>query len=190
MSSRVERYLAHLDRLSGGIEPVFQPVPSEGDLPDVTVMIYRDLPEPGHVTGITYGLSLAEHPEWRHGRPELCLSVRSDDPAWAHAAGWVAGRLRGDCPFRYGDTIDFREQVSPESAMTSVFVFAPFVLDLKDYADIDVGPPGHEGHDVVHIAGLYPIHDVEREYIHEHGLEDFWHRDWDPADVTRPPCVP
>jgi hypothetical protein len=26
-------------------------------------------------------------------------------------------------------------------------------------------------------------------WIHEHGLRDFWERDWDPYDVQRPPVV-
>jgi suppressor of fused protein SUFU len=191
MPGRVERYLAHLDRRSGGVEPIFQPIEStKPGLKGVTVMIYKDLPEPGYLTGLTYGLSLAAHADWRLGRPELCISVRSTDVAWAHAAGWLAERLRGECPFTYGSTIDFHARVSPESSMTSFLVFAPAVLDRSDYAAIDVSPPGHEGHDVINIAGIYPIHDIERDHIAEHGLEEFWHRDWDPADVTRLPCIP
>jgi hypothetical protein len=192
MASRVERYLAHLDQVSGGVEPIFQPITStKPDLPQVTVMIYRELPEPGFITGLTYGLSLAHHPEWRLSRPELCISVRSADLAWPRAAGLVAERFRGDCPFAYGDTINFREQVAAESSMTSFLVFAPSVLERQDFAGIDVSPPGHEGHDIVSIAGLYPIHDIERQYVVEHGLtEEFWERTWDPADVTRPPALP
>jgi hypothetical protein len=74
--------------------------------------------------------------------------------------------------------------------MTSFLVFAPAVLDKDDYTGIDVSPPGHEGHDIIHIAGLYPIHDSERHYVCEHGLEPFWKQDWDPWDVTRSPCTP
>jgi hypothetical protein len=86
MPSRVENYLAHLDRLSDGIEPTFRRVEStKPGLQSVTVMIYKDLPEPGHLTALTYGLSLAEHPDWRSGSPELCTSVRSTDIAWALA---------------------------------------------------------------------------------------------------------
>ena len=64
--SRVERYLAHLDRVSGGIEPRFTRVAStRPGLRGVTVISYDGVPEPGMLTAITYGVSLAEHPEWR-----------------------------------------------------------------------------------------------------------------------------
>src|SRR5262245_42206572 len=107
MATRVERYLAHLDRMSGGREPAFFPVGSPGTVPNVTSIVYRDLPETGLLTSLTYGLSLADHPEWKRGRPELCISIRSDDETWGLAIAHLASALAGECPFRYGDTIDF-----------------------------------------------------------------------------------
>jgi hypothetical protein len=184
----VEQYLAHLDRLSGGVEPRFMPVTStHPDMKGVTVVAYRDLPE-GLSTALTYGLSLADHSDWVYGRPELCLSVRSEDDRWALAIGYLAESLRGSCPFSYGNTIGFGERVSPSSAMTAFVVFAPAVMDRAD-SRVDVSPPGHEGHDVINIAGMYPIHESERQYICEHGLESFWNLEWDPYDVNRAPCV-
>lgn len=183
--SRVERFLAHLDRLSGGAEPRFFPLGStHPDLPGVTVIVYHDLPEPGMVTGITYGVSLASHPEWRHGKPELCVSVRSNDLRWPLALGHIAEIGRGTYPFCYGDTINFGEEITPGSAMTAFVIFAPAVLDRADYAGIDVGDllP-------VNIAGLYPVHDAERRYIHAHGLKAFWDLDWDPYDTKRLPAA-
>jgi hypothetical protein len=184
MLSRVERYLAHLDELSGGVEPRIQPIEStKPGLSDVAALVYPDLPDPGLMTGLTYGLSLAAHPEWRHAKPELCVCVRSTNPIWALAVGLLAEQLRGQCPFSYGDTIDFNERISPESAMTAFVVYTPAVLQPPDYTDIDVGD------DLITIAGCYPIHDVERQYIHEHGFLNFWKLEWDGYDVRRPPAV-
>jgi hypothetical protein len=184
VTSRVDRYLAHLDALSGGVEPEFKIWEStKPGLPAVTSIVYRGLPE-GLLTGLTYGLSLAEHDEWRLSKPELCISVRSDDPSWAIVAGNVAQTLRGSCPFCYGDTINFGERISPESAMTAIVVAPPAVLAPGDYTDIDVGDDRP-----VSIAGLYPIHDVERQYIREHGLDPFIRLGWDCYDVTRPSAV-
>lgn len=185
-SSRVERYLAHLDSLSGGIEPAFSRFDAEqqGE-PAVTLLRYDNLPEPGMLTALTYGVSLGAHPEWQLGKPELCISVQSRDPAWGDAVGLLAAQLRGTCPFAYGDTINFNDRISEESEMTAFVVFAPAVLDRADFTGIDVGDDLP-----INIAGIYPIHDAERLWIHEHGLRDFWERDWDPHDVGRPSSVP
>jgi hypothetical protein len=184
--TRVERFMAHLDVLSGGLEPAFYPVGSTHEgLGRLTAITYRDLPDPGMTTTITYGLSLADHEEWRHGKPELCISVASEDVAWGLACATIGESLRGQCPFCYGDTIDFGERISDESQMTAFVIFAPAVLPRDSYADIDVGEDRP-----VHIAGCYPIHDSERHFIHENGLEAFWRGvEWDPFDVTRPPAV-
>ena len=186
--SRAEKYLAHLDRLSGGVEPRFLPVEStQRGRTDITVITYANLPAGLH-TAFTYGLSRTDHPDWRHGRPELCISVRSDDESWAYAAGHLAERLRGKCPFTYGNTIRFGKPVAPESALDAFVVFAPAVLD-RDDCRIDVSPPGQEGQDIIHIAGLYPVHENELRYITDHGLKAFWDNDWDMYDTTRPPAV-
>jgi hypothetical protein len=196
MASRAERFFSHLDGLAGDLEPDFYQLDSTKDGRDgMTALVYRDLPD---------GLSLAEHPDWRHGKPELCICVQSDDVAWPLAMAYLAESLRGDCPFDYGTTVDFGERVSDESAMTSFVVFAPVVLERDDYLDIDLsgsaatnghGTNGHGANgngapgDIVNIAGCYPIHDVELQYIQDHGLEAFWELEWDPYDVTRPPAV-
>lgn len=114
----------------------------------------------------------------------MCISVRSTDISWALAVGFLAEQLRGSCPFCYGDTINFGERVSPESEMTAFAVFAPAVLDREDYTGINVGDTKP-----INIAGCYPIHDAEKQYIQDNGLEAFWDLDWDPYDVTRPPAV-
>lgn len=189
MQSRVEKFLAHLDRLSGGVEPLFFPVAStKPGIPGVTEVAYRNLPD-GLLTTLTYGLSLAQHEEWRLGSAELCMSVRSEDLIWSHALGFLAEAYRGDCPFAYGNTINFGERVAPDSEMTAFVVFAPAVLDREDYVGIDVGIPGHEGHDVINIQGVYPIHESERQFVIESGLKAFWELDWDPYDVRRRPAV-
>jgi len=183
--TRIERYLAHLDRLTGDREPQFLPIEStKSGMKGVTAITYPDLPESGLLTAFTYGLSLADHQDWRLGKPELCISVRSDDLSWARAAAFIAEQLRGDCPFCYGDTLGFGDRMSAESAMTAFLVFAPAVLDKADYLGIDVGEPLP-----VNVAGLYPIHQSERRFIQQKGLETFWQLDWDPYDVTRPAAV-
>jgi hypothetical protein len=68
--------------------------------------------------------------------------------------------------------------------MTAFVIFAPAVLPPEAYLGIDVGDPLP-----VNISGCYPIHESERAFIREHGLEAFWKLDWDPYDVRRPPVA-
>jgi hypothetical protein len=180
-----ERYLAHLDGLTGGVEPHFLPVESSrSNLGRVFALCYTDLPEPGMLTAFTYGLSQADHPDWRLAKPELCISVQSTDVAWALAMGHLADSLRGTCPFSSGNTIAFGDPISDESAMTDFVVFAPISLAPEAYLGIDVGDDLP-----ISIAGLYPIHESERCYIRTHGLEAFWTMDWDPYDPSRTAVV-
>lgn len=86
------------------------------------------------------------------------------------------------------NTIDFGERISMESDMTAFVVGPPIVIEADDRR-IDVGGPGHEGHDIVHLVGMYPIHEAERQYIRDHGLQSFWNLDWDFYDVSRRPAI-
>jgi len=185
LPTRIERFLAHLDDVTGGAEPRFFPVGTTHEgLNGVTAIVYPEMPEPGYLMAVTYGLSLADHPTWTHGKPELCLCVESTDANWGLAAAYIAEQLRGDCPFRYGDTLEFGGPMSEESEMSSLVFFAPAVLEPADYLGIDVGDELP-----INIIGCYPIHDAERDYISTHGLEPFWEQEWDPFDVRREPAV-
>lgn len=78
----IERYLNHLDNIFQQ-EPEFYKNDSliEG-IPEVTSIVYRNIPEKGFITALTYGLSLVKHPEWKFGRPELCILVESSNLDW------------------------------------------------------------------------------------------------------------
>jgi hypothetical protein len=185
MPSRDENFLAHLAGIAGGLTPRVLPVGStKPGVADVTVIVYDDVPEPGMTTGITYGLSIVDHPVWTQTRPELCLTVATADAVWMQVLGELVERLRGDCPFVYGSTVDVGQPISPDTEMTAFVVFRPAVLDRADYDAIEVG----DG-DRVNIVGIYPIHESERTFIVDHGLEEFWRLGWDPYDVSRSAMV-
>lgn len=57
-----------------------------------------------------------------YGRPELSVSVRSDDPAWVLAIAYLAEQLRHECPFSYGDTINFGEPMYPTHAIEREYI--------------------------------------------------------------------
>jgi hypothetical protein len=176
-----ERYLEHLDGIFRQ-EPKFYKEDSLVDgLPGVTSIVYTDIPEKGYITALTYGLSLVRHPDWKYGRPELCISVESSNLDWGQVVGYLANKLRGDCPFSYGQTINFREQISDDSEMDAFFIFAPSTLDQEDYLNIDIGTDYK-----INIAGLYPMYSDELEVYEKIGLEEFWHHPgYDNYSVTR-----
>lgn len=166
----VDLYLDHLNKIFQQ-EPLFFKNESEIEgLPGVTSIVYKDIPEPGFITGLTYGLSLVNHPAWKFSRPELCITVNSNDIIWGQVAGYVANRLRGSCPFTYGETIDFKEKISLDSEMGAFFVFAPSILDRSDFSNIDIGADYK-----ITISGLYPMYRDELEAFTQIGLEKFWH---------------
>ncbi|MDH7461290.1 suppressor of fused domain protein [Chitinophagaceae bacterium 26-R-25] len=176
-----EKYLEHLDNIFQQ-EPLFYKNKSliEG-VPGVTSIVYTDIPEPGFITAFTYGLSIVKHPDWKFGRPELCISVKSSRLDWAFALGYLANKLRGDCPFSYGQTINFHEKISEDSEMDAFFIFAPSTLDKDGYLNIEIGADYK-----INIAGLYPIYADELKIYEKIGLEDFWHHpDFDNYSVTR-----
>jgi hypothetical protein len=183
--SRAVAFLTHLGGVSGGREPRLLTVEStrEGVEP-VFVIVFDDVPETGMTTGITYGVSLVENSLWQGARPELCLTVHSVDEAWMWALGQIGEKLRGDCPFVLGSTVDIGAPITGDTEMTSLVVFAPAVLDRDDYEGIQVG----EG-DTITIVGVFPIHESERRFIVDHGLEEFMRLGWDMVDVTRASVV-
>jgi hypothetical protein len=183
--SRAEAFLTHLSAVSGGREPRLLKIDStRPELDPIYVVTFDDVPEPGMTTGITYGVSLVDHPLWQGARPELCLTVQSTDDAWMWALGQIGEKLRGDCPFVFGSTVDIGTPITGDTEMTSLVVFAPAVLDRDDYEQIEVG----DG-DVITIVGIFPIHASERRFIADHGLEEFWQLGWDMVDVTRASMV-
>lgn len=181
-NSAAEKYLEHWENIFNA-EPLFYRNESlQKDIAGVSVLVFKDFPERGLVTGITYGLSLVHHPAWKNGRGELCICVESESLDWPQVAGYIANKLRGDCPFSYGNTINFGQPISDDSQMDAFLVFAPGIFENKeDYLDIDVGRDYK-----ISVAALYPIYSEEMKVIEQTGLEQFWHHpDFDMFDVKR-----
>lgn len=169
-STPIEMYMDHLDNIFQ-MEPEFFVGNQNGHLPGVTSIIYKDIPESSMVTGVTYGLSLVNHREWKKDkRTELMISVNSQDSKWIKAVGFIAEHLRGNCPFCYSNTINFGERIADDSDMDAFLIFAPSILDKEFYLNIDVGLDYQ-----INIGGIYPIYSSEMALVDKWGLEKFWH---------------
>src|SRR5687767_10897128 len=100
MPSNPEIFLEHLQRVFGD-EDAIHKADAPDDGPPVSVFVYKNVPEDGMITGVTYGLSIHPFPAWKFSRPEMIVAVQSLDTAWPCAAGVFAADFRGKKPFQY-----------------------------------------------------------------------------------------
>ncbi|MEA2570007.1 MAG: hypothetical protein QOI24_2008 [Acidobacteriota bacterium] len=174
-----ERLLAHFDAI-GGSEAAFRTVSPPGAMPALHVAIYRDAPEPGAITGFSFGLSLV-HPV--DGPPdvhrELMVAMLDDDESWALAAGFVAYELREQCSFVCGDTINFREQISPRSAMNSFLVTHPLLLP-PNAREVDIGVRR------VRLVQFIPLYEEERIRLADRAAQAPFLRAFSPRELMNP----
>jgi hypothetical protein len=118
--------------------------------PPVWAFTYRDTPEPGMITGVTYGLSAFDHAEWTKCRPEMIISMETEDEMWAWAAAYFAAEFRGEKRFRWGDVFTAEDPLASDTKMDGLLIFAQGILkpevqeiELNDYR--------------VHFSQFYPI---------------------------------
>lgn len=184
LAQRAQNYLDWLGQLTDGAEPrMWSADPDDDPTRRVLGLGYRNLPEDGVLTGFTYGLSLRHQAAWTTARPELSITVRSDDPTWVLALAHLAANLGDVCPFTHLSMVDMGMPITDDTRMDGFVVFAPSVLP-GDTArvQIDDSLP-------VQVVGVYPCYASERELISEKGFEAFWQRDFDAWDVHRDPVA-
>ncbi len=69
MSNDAETFVEHLQTIFGAEDAIHKAVALDGG-PPVSVFVYNDIPEPGMITGVTYGLSLCNFPAWNSRVPK------------------------------------------------------------------------------------------------------------------------
>lgn len=184
-SERVAQYQALLDSLTGmtasvsNIEPVREP--SDGR---VIALAYADFPEPGYVTGFTYGLSLVRHAEWGEVGRELTLTVRSDNIDWAQVPARSVAGLRGFGPFRRGQVLGHAGPYVPESEMSAVVLGEPALGSSLVPSVLDLGE-----HDEIELVGAQPIHRAELQFVREFGADALHSRIEDRFSTVRGPVA-
>jgi hypothetical protein len=180
MTLPIEQYLAALDDLTAGAKSKNVLITDEHERPPLWVFIYRDLLEAKSITSFTYGVSDEDHRDWVKGKPELVISVRSQDERWALAMGFIAKKLRGESPFSYGQIVRFGDHITPETEMSAFLIFAPSVLD-EEQRHIVLSDR------TINVAQMYPIYEDEIDLIESAGVEAlFGSEDYEPYDVKRP----
>ncbi|MCL2636860.1 MAG: suppressor of fused domain protein [Oscillospiraceae bacterium] len=176
--SNAEIFLNNITDMFG--EPyIIRTVKHENNSLPISVMFWRDIPEEGILTSVTYGLSEANHPDWKYSKPEIILSLETDDESWGIGTAIFASDFQGEKSFTYGSIFTTDTPISNESEMTGFFVFAPSFLEQ---ADATIHLPDYK----VHLSGMYPIYKEEVDVYNEIGLEKFWkHPNFDLYNVNR-----
>jgi hypothetical protein len=175
-----EEYFSIADNLAGR-GGTYYPITERGEPSVVAVGVYDDVPEPGHVTGFSFGLSGANHREWIDSRPELIISVKSIDHAWALCMGEIVKNYREESLFSYGTILHFREIVADDSRMTSFLIFECTLLKGEQHR---VVLPDR----TINWSQMYPVYESEAAIVRQVGAERFfWELGVDFYDVHRQP---
>lgn len=178
MKNDREQFIDYFEGMFGIKANIFAFTPEETN-PPLYILTFKELPEPGYTTAITFGVSLIPHPSNKNGQSELILSLRSEDDIWAMALGEIALKLRTSCPFSYGNTMRFG-QIAANSRLSAFFVFAPSFLE-KEEAEIALSSGK------IFLKQLYPIYEGELDRIRMEGLKAlFTDESIDFFDTLRP----
>lgn len=182
MGNPAEIFLNRVERYFGAEPQFYKGIPAKDNLIPPAVMVFKNFPEYGFTTCVTYGLSFSDHPDWKmKRRPELVMTVNSRNIIWATTLADLVSEMRGQFPFSYGQTIMCPEKITEKSAMDGFLIFAPPFLTKDQYLDIDIGVDYK-----ICLTGAYPVTRNEVELLNRDGLEKFWKKDgFDCFDVYR-----
>lgn len=187
-----ERFSQYVDRLASltGVTPTLRDIASpDNEVGRVVAVVCVDFPGSGYVTGFTYGLSLANHPEWGASRRELSIAVRSSEIEWAIIPSRAVDALRVISSFPRGRAIGYKSRFVENSEMSSLLVSDSTDSGDLTHFNLDLDGTGLGEADIVDVVEAYPIHASEREFVKERGFKKFWGLGWDRFDPLRPPVV-
>jgi len=135
-----------------------------GDNPTIYVFFFRNFPRPGLNTAVTCGLARANHPEWKQGRPELMVTMRSELPDWGLAVAYLASSFHGKKRFGHGDVFRIDVPIADDTNMKAFVAFAPdFLRPEQARFDAGVGKP-------IVLVSMYPLYEEELATYERIGL--------------------
>jgi hypothetical protein len=161
-----KRWLEALEDRFGQVNFIKE-IQSDGK-PKIYVFYFTSLPEAGFLTAVTCGLSEANHADWKLGKPELIVTMESENPSWGMAAGYFASAFFGEKKFSYGDMFKLDDPISDEGEMNAYLMFAPSFLDREQSKFI-------LSDRTINLIGAYPLFDEEIAIYDRIGLKAFWH---------------
>lgn len=165
-------FLTKMESIFQAKASIYKGAQSNDDIIEPSILVFNNVPEKGHMTCVTYGLSFVKHEKWKtNKRPELLLSIKSNDVNWALLIADLASELRGKFPFSYGQRINLNKKI--EGTNISFFlIFAPQIIDSNQFLNIDIGLDYE-----ICLTGIYPLTKGENDIIDLIGLKEFWESD-------------
>lgn len=177
--SNAELYTEYLSATFGEERRIFMEDGVDGG-PPISVFVYEDCPEPGMITGVTYGLSLVANPIWTHSRPEMVVSIESSNLSWPRVAANLTAYFALKKRFSYGDVFTVDGPLIDDTEMDAFLIFAQSILD-PEYASVEL--PDYR----IHLSQFYPLYRTEIELYERIGLHEFWnHPGFGMYDPRRP----
>ena len=126
MDSPANRFLEFIENIFQKKAEFFRGEYFNDGYPTPTVMVFNDIPKLGYMTCVTYGLSHVVHEKWiNNRRPELIMSLNTQDPQWALALVDLVSQMRGQHPFSYGKMINLGHPIAVQSNKTGFLFFSP-----------------------------------------------------------------
>lgn len=147
----------------------------------VLTFSFLHFPRQELITGFTYGLSEAEHPQWGENRPELVITVRSEEESWVHATGYLTEWHREQHTFAPGSLFHYGKPIAADSDMDSFLIFEPATRDRESFAPVVL--PDRQ----ISFLMVYPLYYGEVSLIQKIGIRKFMELpQYDFFDVNRP----
>ena len=167
MNPSSEQYIDALSLRYGEPTSVVGVESDNAELGMVLAISYSNYPQPGLLTGFTYGLSAASHSQWRDAKPELVVTVQSSNEDWVHAVAYLVEWQRDRHDFAPGSLFHYGKPVSQNSSMNSFLVFEPVAKDQQIFAPIEF-----DNQSIV-LRMVYPLYEGEVGLIQKVGIRKF-----------------
>lgn len=182
MSEKATKFVDYITQITGREPNAFFALETEAaHWGMVYGIVYHDYPELGLTTGFTYGLSEAQHPEWKDARPELSITTASPSVEWTQSLAYLVEWNRQTHAFLPGSLFHYGRPISPDSPMDSFLVFNLAIGTGDEFRTIRIEDQ------VITVYGVHPLHHDEVAMLQKVGIRKFMELpEYQLFSVTRP----
>lgn len=129
----------------------------------VSYLLYRQFPEPGCTTMVTYAFSESERPPGMHAH-EFILSIDSTHSDWISSALHASTLLHQNGRVEMGSFITLSKPIAPDTEMNTLYAAPPpFMSDKQTFLELNNGS--------VRLFGLYPLYEQETYLLQRFGCQ-------------------